>query len=77
MHERRLQLSMARLSGPGQTPSVCHKQLTCFISPCLLLSYIKAAILITCVLRHPQRSDTNVYFQRNVDNIQASLARNA
>lgn len=46
MHERRLELSMARLSGPGRTPSVCHKQLPSFISPRLLFTYIKAAILI-------------------------------
>lgn len=57
MHERRLELSMARLSGPGQTPSVCHKQLTSFISPCLLFTYIKA-IIISCafffsLLSHP------------------------
>lgn len=43
MHERRLELSMARRSGPGQTPSVCHQALTSFISPRLLFAYIKAA----------------------------------
>lgn len=79
MHERRLELSMARLSGPGRTPSACHKQLTCFISPRLLFTYIKAAIFITCVffsffLCHPA---TLPHFPRNVDNIQPRLARNA